>query len=279
MRTVEQASGNGSVTALASQRSWHGGVEHPCPHEFYRRGMVACDLRCGIAKRSGARTGGSTGVAAAASRAASSHEQRCGLGFLADRNAGAFTIARAGHDRVISTTPIARTIACLDVAYGSTAAAVACVMVRSWDASGADRIEVRRFDGPAERYEPGAFYRRELPLLRSVISGFEEMIEVIVVDGYVWLDADGQPGLGGHLFAGLGCRVPVIGVAKTRYLNDTWSTPVLRGASRRPLFVTSAGVDGKTAAECVRRMDGSHRIPTILALADRAAREELARET
>jgi deoxyribonuclease V len=88
-------------------------------------------------------------------------------------------------------------IACLDVAYSSTAAAVACVMIQSWDAKGANRIQVRRFDSPSERYEPGAFYKRELPLLMSIISEFEDAIEVIVIDGYVWLDANSQPGLGG----------------------------------------------------------------------------------
>jgi deoxyribonuclease V len=170
-------------------------------------------------------------------------------------------------------------IACLDVAYSSTGAAAACVMIQRWDAKDANRIEVRRFDGPQERYEPGAFYKRELPLLMSIISEFKDAIEVIVVDGYVWLGADNQSGLGGHLFSSLGHRTPVIGIAKTQYRNDTWSIPVLRGESRRPLFVTSAGIQTNTAAECIRRMHGDHRIPTILALTDRTAREELARRT
>jgi deoxyribonuclease V len=139
-------------------------------------------------------------------------------------------------------------IACLDVAYSSTGASVACVMIQHWEATDANRIQVRRFDSPPERYEPGAFYKRELPLLMSIISEFEDAIEVIVVDGYVWLGADNQPGLGGHLFSTLGRRIPVIGAAKTRYRNDTWSIPVLRGESQRPLFVTAAGIQTKTAA-------------------------------
>ena len=100
------------------------------------------------------------------------------------------------------------------------------------------------------------------------------IVYVIVIDGYVWLEGN-QPGLGGHLFASLGCRTPVIGVAKSRYRNDTWSLPVLRGTSRQALFVTSAGILATEAAHCVRRMHGDHRIPTILALVDRAARDEL----
>ncbi len=168
-------------------------------------------------------------------------------------------------------------IACLDVAYADTAAAVAGALIDSWDAKDPSQMRVRRFDSPPESYEPGAFYKRELPLLLLIISEFDQPIEMIIIDGYVWLDANRQPGLGAHLFASLGRRIPIIGVAKTRYRNDTWSIPVFRGASQRPLFVTSAGIQVKKAAEYVRRMHGDHRIPTILTLVDRAAREGLAR--
>jgi deoxyribonuclease V len=169
------------------------------------------------------------------------------------------------------------TIACVDAAYASAAAAVAGALIPSWDAQGVSQMRIRRFDGPPRNYEPGAFYKRELPLVLSIISDFDQPIEVIVIDGYVWLDANGLPGLGGHLFSSLGRRIPVVGVAKTRYQNDTWSIPVLRGESRQPLFITSAGSQARDAAECVRRMHGDYRIPTILNIVDRAAREELSR--
>lgn len=168
-------------------------------------------------------------------------------------------------------------IACLDAAYDRTAAAVAGALIGSWDAKSASQMLVRRFDGPPGSYEPGAFYKRELPLLLSIISDFDQPIEVIVIDGYVWLDANGLPGLGGHLFSSLGRRIPVVGIAKTRYRNDSWSIPVLRGESRRPLFITSAGMHAREAAECVRRMHGDYRVPTILNMVDRTAREGLAR--
>jgi deoxyribonuclease V len=166
------------------------------------------------------------------------------------------------------------TIACLDVAYGDTAAAVAGVLVEGWHADSASRILVRRSEGPPASYEPGAFYRRELPLLLPVIAELATSIDVIVIDGYVWLE-DNRPGLGGHMFASLGGEIPVIGVAKTRYRNDTWSIPVLRGASSQPLFVTAVGIAVTEAAHCIRRMHGDHRIPTILTLADKAARDGL----
>jgi deoxyribonuclease V len=165
-------------------------------------------------------------------------------------------------------------IVCLDVAYGDTAAAVAGALVQGWDADSASQMLVRRFEGPPASYEPGAFYRRELPLLLPVVAELATSIGVIVIDGYVWLE-DNRPGLGGHLFASLGCHTPVIGVAKTRYRNDTWSIPVLRGTSQQALFVTSTGIPVTEAAHCVRRMHGDHRIPTILSLVDKAARDGL----
>jgi deoxyribonuclease V len=168
-------------------------------------------------------------------------------------------------------------VVCLDVAYDSMAAAVAGALIRSWDAQDASQMRVRRFDRPPASYESGAFYKRELPLLLSLISGFDEPFEALLIDGYVWLDANHLPGLGGHLFSSLAQSIPVIGIAKTRYRNDTWSIPVLRGESQRPLFVTSAGIQARKAAECVRRMHGDYRIPTILNLVDRAARDGLAR--
>ena len=41
-------------------------------------------------------------------------------------------------------------------------------------------------------------------------------LEVIIVDGYVALDAGGRPGLGAHLHAALGASVAVIGVQPQR---------------------------------------------------------------
>lgn len=63
-----------------------------------------------------------------------------------------------------------------------------------------------------EPYQPGEFWRRELPPLRAVCRDVAGL-ELIVVDGYVDLDADGRPGLGALVHAEF--AVPVIGVAKT----------------------------------------------------------------
>jgi deoxyribonuclease V len=98
------------------------------------------------------------------------------------------------------------------------------------------------------------------------------ILDLVIVDGYVWLGPD-RGGLGFHLHEALGRQVPVVGVAKTRFAGDsTTAVPVLRGQSQRPLFVTSVGIPVVEAAERIRRMHGSFRIPTLLKEVDRLCR-------
>lgn len=166
-------------------------------------------------------------------------------------------------------------IACLDVAYGMAASAVACKLIEDWG----DRVPVAsdamKVRGPPADYEPGEFFRRELPLLLGVIETLGRPIGLAVIDGYVWLSKDGRPGLGAHLFEHLGGTIPVIGVAKTRFRGDSWSAEVYRASSKRPLLVTSAGMAAAEAAACIHKMHGSYRVPTILRAVDQAARELL----
>jgi deoxyribonuclease V len=163
-------------------------------------------------------------------------------------------------------------IAILDVAYTPDAAGVGCVLAEGWTAPAPAAEVARHMPGVPERYEPGAFYKRELPLLLAAIQGLAVEPDAYVIDGYVWLGPD-KPGLGARLFERLGSGVPVIGVAKTAFRGDTWSTPVLRGQSQRPLLVTAAGMETAEAAALVSGMHGEHRIPTLLQRADRLARD------
>ncbi|MBS4729110.1 hypothetical protein MSM1_12440 [Mycobacterium sp. SM1] len=123
-----------------------------------------------------------------------------------------------------------------------------------------------------EPYQPGAFYRRELPFLLEVIGLAQRHhpIEAVVIDGHVWL-REGQPGLGARLYEALGARKAVIGVAKAAFAGGD-AVPVLRGKSSRPLFVTAAGMTAHTAAELIGVMHGPHRLPTLLKRADQLAR-------
>jgi deoxyribonuclease V len=156
-------------------------------------------------------------------------------------------------------------LACADVDYRADETVAACLRFSSFEAVEPSSRQVL-FLPPAAPYEPGRFYLRELPPLLAVLQG---PLDLVVIDGYVWLGPE-RPGLGAHLHEALG--VPVLGVAKTAFQGAA-AVPVLRGESRRPLFVTAAGVDVNEAAAWVRGMHGAHRVPTLLKQVDRLCRD------
>jgi deoxyribonuclease V len=164
-------------------------------------------------------------------------------------------------------------MAVLDAAYSDTGSAVACVTAQDWaSAKPLDELVLAR--GQQKAYAPGEFYRRELPLLLAVLKKLDAEPDVILIDGYVWLDTNGRRGLGAHLYEDLGQGVPVIGAAKTRFAGaEKFAEQVIRGRSTNPLWITAAGMDADEAAANLRSMHGEHRIPTLVALADRLARQ------
>jgi len=161
-------------------------------------------------------------------------------------------------------------VVCLDVDYRAEGIAVAAgVWFRGWTAEHEEAQAVAGFSGVAP-YEPGAFYRRELPCLLGVLRE-GPLADLIVVDGYVTL-APGHAGLGAHLHDALERKVPVVGVAKTRYHSAADAIEVRRGQSEAPLFVTAVGIDPSIAAAEVLRMHGPYRVPTLLRNVDQLAR-------
>lgn len=165
-------------------------------------------------------------------------------------------------------------IAFVDVDYKVTGARAACVLTESWEAETPYATFVREISAVAP-YEPGKFYRRELPCIVSVLRLLPALPETVVVDGYVWLASVDRPGLGACLYEALGQGTTVVGIAKTAF-QGIESSPVvvrvLRGMSRNPLFVTAVGIEPEYAAQYVRRMAGKYRIPEILRMADRLCR-------
>jgi len=160
----------------------------------------------------------------------------------------------------------------VDVQYEDVAANTACVGLLTWSDANSTLEIVERSESVPAPYEPGQFYKRELPHLLRVIEAVRRSmdVEIVIVDGHVWLH-ENRPGLGAHLHHALGARIAVIGVAKSEFRGGV-AIPVLRGQSRQPLFVTAAGVDTARAAELVHSMHGPHRIPTLLKRADQLAR-------
>ncbi len=163
-------------------------------------------------------------------------------------------------------------IACIDVHYRGDRALAGCVLFRNWPDERPVH-ELVTLVTAIEPYEPGRFYQRELKPALHVLRQAPASPSTVVIDGYVWLDAEGKPGFGAHLFRALGETVPVVGVAKSRFKDAAFAVRVYRGSSKRPLYVTSAGIPPQAAADCVTRMHGDHRIPTMIRRVDLLARQ------
>jgi deoxyribonuclease V len=160
-------------------------------------------------------------------------------------------------------------LAITDVHYGKNEARAACVLAADWSDAAPAGVWTERIQ-PIAPYEPGAFYKRELPCLLAVLSQVPRPLEAVIIDGYVWLDGAGRRGLGAHLHEALG--IPVIGIAKTAFQGSPFAAPLVRASSARPLFVTAAGMDMPSALSKLTRLHGANRLPTLLKLADRLAR-------
>ncbi len=158
-------------------------------------------------------------------------------------------------------------IAAADVYYFNDSAVAAAILFDDWR-SEQPAIEIRQDVKNIEPYIPGLFYKRELPCLLKVLEQVKNRFEIIIIDGYVWLNSGKRPGLGAHLYQLLGEKIPVIGVAKTKFKEATHAVPVLRGRSHRALYVTAAGIKVAVAAKHIESMHGRYRIPTLLKKVD-----------
>ncbi len=111
-----------------------------------------------------------------------------------------------------------------------------------------------------------------------MLKGLPCQPTTVLIDGYVWLDASetgsARPGLGAHLYDALDRKIVVVGVAKSHF-KDASAISVYRGKSDRPIYVSSADIDVEEAAKFVKQMHGKHRLPTLIKLADRLARQAL----
>ena len=160
-------------------------------------------------------------------------------------------------------------ILAVDVYYKDAKAKAAGVLFEKWEDEKPAKVFSCAIDKVAN-YEPGCFYKRELPCIEELLKQIDvKSLCAIVVDGYVYLDDEKRPGLGHYLYEKLSKETPVIGVAKNEFINNKQNTKeVLRGESLNPLFVTAVGYDLDEAAEGVTKMHGEHRMPTLLKLLD-----------
>lgn len=144
----------------------------------------------------------------------------------------------------------------------ATAAAAAC---EDWDAAEATRTYVLRVAqvGPPLR---GQLDLRGLPCVMQLLHEHRLAPEILLLDGFVHLDAQETPGLGQHLYQALDAKVPVIGVSRKGLPGLTAQFEVLREDEAPPLWVTCAGIDIGAAKARLRAMHGRKRVPTLLKL-------------
>ncbi len=164
-------------------------------------------------------------------------------------------------------------IIAFDTFYGEDKSLTAYAKIADW--SDATIYESGAFELVVKAdYEPGNFYKRELPCILNAIEQMDlSDIEFIIVDGYVVLDDDGKKGLGGYLFEALDQKVKIIGVAKNKFQkNKSKVSEIYRGQSEKPLFVTSLGIEHTEAAALIQQMDGAYRFPTVLRAVDQLSR-------
>lgn len=166
-------------------------------------------------------------------------------------------------------------ILAFDSYYFENKAKTVCLQFADWN----DKIPAQIFSEIKEdvnEYESGAFYKRELPCILSLLNKINlDEVTIIIVDGFVYLDDEYKLGLGAHLFNALENRIPVIGVAKTNFAQiNNLKREVYRGESKKPLYITSVGVDIDEASAYVQSMYGQYRIPDLLKQLDSMTKEK-----
>lgn len=164
----------------------------------------------------------------------------------------------------------------VDVHYQEQTATAAGLLFPYWDKADIAHTLTKEI-APIAPYEPGLFYKRELPCILSLLEDAVAyypiaQLEAIVVDGFVTLGKDQKPGLGMYLYDRLEHTVPVVGVAKRHFLGTPTVCEVYRGQSNNPLFVTAQGMELEQAKVHIEVMHGDHRLPTLLKRVDQMCR-------
>ncbi len=147
----------------------------------------------------------------------------------------------------------------------------AAVAFDAWDSPEATKAYLTHV-AHVEKAARGELDLRELSCVMQLLREHRLEPELILIDGFVHLDVNETPGLGQHLFQALGGMTPVIGVSKTSRPSLSEQFEVMREEETRPLTVTCAGIDIGAAKARLRAMHGRKRVPTLLKLVARLAK-------
>ncbi len=119
-------------------------------------------------------------------------------------------------------------ILALDTAYSNTNSVTAGVLFKNWQSESADTTFISRL-APLKEYQSGQFYKRELPCILNLLNEHSIRAEILIIDGNVFLDGHGRPGLGKHLYDALNGCSQIVGVTKNRFDSLTDNNAVHRG--------------------------------------------------
>lgn len=153
----------------------------------------------------------------------------------------------------------------IDVYYENDIAYVAGIVFNDWLDTGCPNYKTKVVG--VEKYTPGEFYRRELPCILKLIEEHKLKPDCIIIDGYVFLE-NNTSGLGKYLYDALNGMVPVIGVAKNPRGEMPEKLKVYRGESKKPLFITSVGIEVELSKKIIKNMQGAYRMPDALKSVD-----------
>ena len=161
----------------------------------------------------------------------------------------------------------------IDVHYKETYAKTVLLFFENWQSETASKI-VTHSTHEVLDYEPGAFYKRELPCIMNALKEVSlEALETIIVDGHVYVDNDGKYGLGGHLYEALEKKFPIIGVAKTSFQsNKETVVEILRGESKNSSMFFATGLNKEVAANHIQNMFGDYLLVFLLKLINQLAK-------
>ncbi|HMV43460.1 MAG TPA: endonuclease V [Leptospiraceae bacterium] len=163
------------------------------------------------------------------------------------------------------------TIAVFDVYYFEAYANGCCVVFKKEKEEKVLSEYSKKIEETSE-YIPGEFYKRELPCILRTFDLIEEEIDIIILDSFVWLE-EGKKGLGGYLYEALEKKIPVIGVAKTYFRSVSSYKELYRGVSKKPLYISSIGIDLNYAFDLIQSLEGEYRIPNVLKRVDQLSRQ------
>lgn len=131
-----------------------------------------------------------------------------------------------------------------DTYYFEDYAHTVCIAFEEWTSEKETQVFIEKTE-ITSGYESGAFYKRELPCILSLLKQIKlREGDLIIVDGYITLGNEGKMGLGGYLYEVLEQKFPVIGIAKNEFgTPDLQRKMIFRGESKVPLFLTVKGAD------------------------------------